>query len=68
MNFQVTVRYGERRQRYHTFTVEATDAAGALREASERIPEEIVERVDLVELRKAPDPEERAYLGEDPPA
>jgi hypothetical protein len=64
MLYQITVRHGTHRQRYHTFVVEAVDAAAALRLASERIPAEIVEEVDLVELRVSVDPERREYAGE----
>jgi hypothetical protein len=64
MKFQVTVRYGSRRQRYHTYVIEADDAAAALRLASEQMPSEISPEVDLVELRVAVDPDARSYLGE----
>lgn len=64
MMYQVTVRYGTRHQRYHTYVVEAEDAGTALRTAAERMPAEIAGEVDLVELRVAVDPEERSYVGE----
>jgi hypothetical protein len=62
MIFDITVRYGGRRQRYHTFRVEAEDAREALTAAASGIPDEIAPQADLVELRVAVDPEERAYL------
>ena len=65
MRFQLTVRYGTRYQRYHTFVVEADDARDALLRAGEKIPAEIAAEADLVELRVAADAEERTYLGED---
>lgn len=65
MKYQVTVRYGTRRQRYHTYVVEAADAGGALRLAAEHMPAEIAPEADLVELRVAVDPDERSYLGEE---
>lgn len=65
MNFQVTVRYGGRRQRYHTYVVEADDARAALGAAADALPAEISADVDLVELRIAIDPDRRAYLGEE---
>ena len=65
MHYQVTVRYGDRYQRYHTYVVEAADVAGALTTAATQIPREIATEVDLVELRIAVDPEARTYLGED---
>lgn len=55
MEYQVTVRYGRKRQRYLSLGVEAEDAAIALRQAADLIPEEIVPQVDIVELREAPD-------------
>ena len=64
MRYQVTVRHGTQRQRYHTYEVEAHDAATALRLASERMPPEIAAEVDLVEMRVAVDPDSRAYLDE----
>jgi hypothetical protein len=64
MKFQVTVRHGGQRQRYHTYEVEAHDAATALRLAAERMPPEISGETDLVELRVAQDPDSRGYLGE----
>jgi hypothetical protein len=55
MKYQVTIRYGRKLQRYHTITVEATDAVAALRSAADAVPPEIVAEVDIVELREAPD-------------
>lgn len=63
MTYQITVRYGDRRVRYHTYVVEAPDARAALREAADGLPEEIVDGADLVELRVAVEPEGRAYVG-----
>ncbi|MBI4539337.1 MAG: hypothetical protein HY704_07510 [Gemmatimonadetes bacterium] len=62
--FQVTVRYGRERLGYHTFTVDAEEAATALRAAAAEIPAEIVEAVDLVEVRVAVSPQARRYAGE----
>jgi hypothetical protein len=64
MKYQVTVRYGAQRQRYHTYAVEADDTRDALRLAAEGMPPEIARDADLVELRVAVDPDERDYLGE----
>jgi hypothetical protein len=64
MNFQITVRYGGRRQRYHTYQVEAPDARAALEAAAAALPDEVAPQADLVELRVAVDPERRTYLGE----
>jgi hypothetical protein len=65
MEYQVTLRYGRSRHRYHTFTVAAEDAPAALREAAAKIPPEIATEVDIVELRPAVDPDRRAYLDEE---
>ncbi len=65
MRYQITVRYGGARQRYHTLVVEADDAVHALRSAADEIPGEIAPVVDLVELRVAVDPEGRQYLGDE---
>ncbi len=65
MRYQITVRYGGRHQRYHTYAVEAEDARTAMRVAAEQMPTEIAPEADLVELRIAVDPEKRAYLADD---
>ncbi len=64
MRYQVTVRYGTEWQRYHTFEVDAGDLPEALRLAADAVPEGVVPEADLVELRVAPDPDDRSYLGE----
>ena len=55
MDYQVTVRYGKKTQRYLTLALSTPDVPSALRLAAEEIPEDLVEEVDLVELREAPD-------------
>jgi hypothetical protein len=65
MRYQITVRYGARAQRYHTYVVEAEDASGALTAAAKQMPSEIAREADLVELRIAADPERRTYFGEE---
>jgi hypothetical protein len=64
MKYQVTVRHGAQRQRYHTYVVEADDAGRALRVAAEHMPAEISGDADLVELRIAVDPDARSYVEE----
>jgi hypothetical protein len=64
MKYQVTVRHGTQRQRYHTYVVEADDAGAALQVAADHMPAEISREADLVELRPAVDPDERSYVGE----
>lgn len=65
MRFQITVRYGGSRQRYHTFIFQAPDAAAAMRGAADEMPPEVASDADLVELRIAVDPDDRTYLGEE---
>jgi hypothetical protein len=55
MDYQTTVRYGKKRQRYLTFVVTAPDVPSALRMAADSIPENVIPEADLVELRYAPD-------------
>lgn len=64
MKYQVTVRHGAQRQRYHTYVVDAGDAGAALRVAADQMPTDISAEVDLVELRIAVDPDARSYVGE----
>jgi hypothetical protein len=64
MVFQVTVRYGERYQRYHTYEVSAADAREALEAAARAMPPEIAAEADLVEMRVAVDPDARKFMGE----
>jgi hypothetical protein len=64
MRYQVTVRYGGSRQRYHMYTVDAADAGAALEAAAADMPVEIRGNADLIELRAAVDPEARTYVGE----
>jgi len=59
MNFQVTIRHGRTTQRYLTLEVQAPDAAAALRAVADMIPEDVSPHADLVELRIAPDPDDR---------
>jgi hypothetical protein len=64
MHYQITVRYGGARQRYHTYVVEAEGGANALTEAARQMPPEISSETDLVELRVVVDPDARSYLDE----
>lgn len=63
ITYQITVRYGDRHVRYHTYAVAAPDARAALVEAADGLPDEIVAETDLVELRVAVEPEGRGYVG-----
>ncbi len=62
MTFQITVRYGLSRHRYHTYVVEGEDARRALRAAADSMPDEVAAEADLVELRVAVDPDRRTYV------
>jgi len=62
-HYTATIRHGVP-HRYHTDTFAADDLEGALRGLPDRLPTDVLERGDLVELREAVDPDERAYLGE----
>jgi hypothetical protein len=64
MDFQITVRYGGRYQRYHTYQVSAADAREALEAAARAMPPEIAAEADLVEIRVAVDPDQRKFMGE----
>jgi hypothetical protein len=64
MDYQITIRYGKRRQPSHAFSVEAPDVASALRPAADAIPPGVLPEVDLVELRAAVHPDRRTYVGE----
>ena len=66
MDYQVTIRYGKKTQRYLTLSVRAPHAAEALRLAADGIPEEIIPEVDLVELRDAPD-FDKTFSSQNPP-
>lgn len=59
MRFQVTVRFGHERQRYHQFKVEATDLRDALAQVARSIPDEVAAEGDLLEIRPWVDPESR---------
>ncbi len=55
MDYQATIRYGKKSQRYLSLALSAPDVPSALRLAADGIPEDLVAEVDLVELRVAPD-------------
>ena len=63
--WQITVRYGERYQRYHTLEVDAEDIRDALRHAADGVPDEVAEHADLTEIRVAVDPDARTFLGDE---
>lgn len=65
MDFQVTVRYGADKIRYHLDTVRADDLRAAMRAAADGLPDEVAAAGDLVEIRPALDREARSYLGDE---
>jgi len=65
MEFQVTVRHGGTRKRYHLVSVTAGNVREAMALAVEEIPDHVASRADLVEIRPAAQAERRVYLGEE---
>lgn len=63
MTFQITVRYGGRYQRYHTYFVDGANARQALERAAMEMPDEVAAEADLVEVRQAVDPDARPPVG-----
>ena len=61
-DYRITVRHGGGPVRYHTYTVTAADVGAALRVAADELPDDVRETGDLVEIRRAPDPDTREYL------
>jgi hypothetical protein len=59
MRFQVTVRFGRRRQQYHQEVVEAADLREALATLAANLPDEVAAEADLAEIRPWVDPEAR---------
>ncbi len=64
MEFQVTIRYGSGRQRYHLIRVTGENVREVLAALPDKIPDEVVDSADLVEVRPSVDPEGRSYLGD----
>jgi hypothetical protein len=60
-NYRVTVRWGRPRHQYHVHDVEATSLRDALREAADRLPDEVSASADLAEVRLMGDPDRREY-------
>jgi hypothetical protein len=50
--FRATLRWTSDRQRYHVEDIDAPDLATALEQLRARLPAEIGERADLLELRR----------------
>lgn len=65
MEFQVTIRYGSGRQRYHLIQVTGQNMKEVLAALPPQIPDEVGEHADLVEIRPSVDPEGRSYLGDE---
>lgn len=65
MDYQVTVRYGTERVRYHLDTVQAETLRDAMLAAAEALPDDVSDEADLVEIRPAVDQEARTYLGDE---
>lgn len=63
-HYRVTIRFGAPRAQYEMLDVEALDLAGAMREAAERLPEEVAATAELAEVRRLTPEDERAYTTE----
>jgi len=62
MDFQLTIRFGGQRIRYHTETRAADSMAELLEHLPHGIPEEVLADADLMEIRPLVDPDRREYL------
>lgn len=51
MRYRVAVRYVDDRQRYHIEDLEAGSMADALRDIIDRVPGEVLQSADLIEIR-----------------
>jgi hypothetical protein len=60
-SYRVTFRYGESRVLYEVLDIDATDLRAAMREAADRVPEEVAGTAELVEIRVKMEEEEREY-------
>jgi hypothetical protein len=58
-SFRATVRWVTDRQRYHVEDVEADDLAAALTQLHGRLPADVVQHADLLELRRHQGQDER---------
>jgi hypothetical protein len=64
--YQITIRHGSPRKRYHVVQLDAAHMAEALVKAGESLPVEVRDDADLAEVRPAPEPDaERPFLGGD---
>ena len=62
--YRATFRYGGSQPQYEMLDIEADDLRAALRDAAERLSEEVAETAELVEIRVQTDPDEREYTPE----
>jgi hypothetical protein len=60
-SYRVTFRYGAPRARYEVLDIEADDLRAAMREAADRVTDEVTSTAELVEVRAQADPEDREY-------
>jgi len=65
MEYQVTVRYGAPKMKYHIARCRGDDLRAALLRAVDGFPDEVVESATLLEIRPAVDPDEREYFDEE---
>lgn len=57
--YRMAIRYGDVRQQYHMADLEAASLQDALRQAMGAIPPDVDRTADLVEIRRAVDPDSR---------
>lgn len=62
MEFQLTIRFGGRRTRYHMETRAADSMAELLDRLPDGIPTDVLADADLMEIRPMVDPDRREYL------
>lgn len=60
-SYRITIRYGAPRALYEILDVHAADLRVAMREAADRMTDEIVETAELAEVRVQRDPDEREF-------
>lgn len=62
MDFQLTIRFGGSRARYHMERRSADSMADLLEGLPEGIPQEVLDDADLMEIRPVVDPDRREYM------
>lgn len=63
-SYRATFRYGGARPRYEMLDIDAADLRAALRDAADRLSDDVAETAELVEIRRQTEPDEREYTPE----